>query len=254
MNDMQRDDLDKYYAEAETWSADRRRADGRSRRIAWLVAGVAGAIALLEALALFLLVPLKREVPFTLLVDRQTGHVETLRPLDESTISPDSALTRSFLAQYVVAREGFDAATVQADYRKVGLMSADEARTRYLAQMQSGDPANPLVALPRSSTVDVRIRSVSSLSRDTAMVRFDTLRTDLGGQPQVAQNWAAVIVYRYNQGGMSEADRLDNPLGFQVVRYRKDPETLPEAVPVSGSPAGEPPAVTYPVRQGAPQR
>ena len=27
---------------------------------------------------------------------------------------------------------------------------------------------------------------------------------------------------------MSEADRLTNPLGFQVTRYRRDAETLPE--------------------------
>lgn len=231
MNTMRDERLAEYYEQAESWSVDRQRAADRSRRLAWIVAGVAGAIALVEAFALFALIPLKREVPYTLLVDRQTGYVEALKPLEQGNIAPDSALTRSFLVQYVVARESFDADTIQANYRKAGLMSADEARTGYLALMQSGNPASPLASLPRSSTVDVRIRSVSSLSADTAMVRFDTIRTDRGGQPQLAQNWAAVIRYRYNEADMSAADRLDNPLGFQVVRYRKDPETLPEALP-----------------------
>jgi len=43
---------------------------------------------------------------------------------------------------------------------------------------------------------------------------------------------------------MSADDRLTNPLGFQVVRYRKDPETLPvveETRPVTGG--GAPAAV-----------
>ncbi len=30
---------------------------------------------------------------------------------------------------------------------------------------------------------------------------------------------------------MSEQDRYLNPLGFQVSRYRRDAETLPEAAP-----------------------
>lgn len=244
MNDLHREDLDKYYAEAESWSADRQRSSDRSRRVAWIVAGVAATIALVEAFALFLLIPLKRDVPYTLLVDRQTGYVEALKPLEQERITADAALTRSFLVQYVIARESFDADTLQTNYRKVGLMSAGEARERYVSQMQSGTPGNPLATLPRRAIIDVRIRSVSSLSADTAMVRFDTIQTDPGGQPQIAQNWAAIIRYQYSDAQMSAADRLVNPMGFQVVRYRKDPETLPEAQPA----AAVRPAPVRPVR------
>lgn len=227
MNEMRKDELEGYYAEAESWSADRRRAADNSRRIAWLVAGVAATIALLEAIALLWLIPLKREVPYTLLVDRQTGYVEALQPLDQQSVTPDAALTRSFLVQYVIARESFDADTLQASYRKVGLFSAGEARERYLAQMQASNPASPLAALPPGSSIDVQVRSVSSLNADTALVRFSTVQTDRGGLPQVAQHWAAVIKYRYTDAEMSAEDRLTNPLGFQVVRYRRDAETLP---------------------------
>jgi type IV secretion system protein VirB8 len=227
MNDMRKDELEGYYAEAESWSADRQRASANSRRIAWIVAGVAAVIALLEAVALLWLIPLKREVPYTLLVDRQTGYVEALEPLDRQSVTPDAALTRSFLVQYVIARESFDADTLQESYRKVGLLSAGEARERYLAQMQATNPTSPLAALPPGSSIDVQVRSVSSLNADTSMVRFSTVQTDRGGQPQVAQHWAAVIKYRYTQAEMSAEDRLTNPLGFQVVRYRRDAETLP---------------------------
>jgi type IV secretion system protein VirB8 len=37
----------------------------------------------------------------------------------------------------------------------------------------------------------------------------------------------ATISFRYTDADMSAADRLVNPLGFQVVRYRKDAEALP---------------------------
>jgi len=227
MNDLQSEQLKDYYEAAESWTEDRNAASDRSRRIAWIAAGIAAAVALLEAVALVSLIPLKREVPYTLLVDRQTGYVEALRPLEQQSLTPDDALTRSFLVQYVIAREGFDADTLQDNYRKVGLWSADEAKDRYVSLMRAGNPLSPLATLPRAATVDVRIRSVSSLAADRALIRFDTVRSDRGTSDQLVENWAAIVNFRFSDAGMSAEDRLDNPLGFQVVRYRKDPETLP---------------------------
>ncbi len=231
MNEMRKDKLAEYYREAESWSEDRQAATDRSVRVAWIVAGVLALIALVEAFALVALIPLKREVPYTLLVDRQTGYVQALQPFDGETVTADAALTRSFLVQYVIGRESFDIDSLQDSYRKVGLWSAGEAREQYTALMRPSNPLSPQASLPRRSTVNVQIRSVSALSPNTAMVRFSTVRTDPGARPQVAQNWAAVVSYRYSNAEMSAADRLDNPLGFQVVRYRRDAETLPEALP-----------------------
>lgn len=227
MNDLRREGLADYYEAAESWAQDRQAGSERSRRIAWYVASAAALVAVLEAVALVSLIPLKREVPYTLLVDRQTGYVEALKPLEERTLSPDAALTRSFLVQYVIARESFDVDSLQENYRKVGLWSADEAKNRYVELMRASNPVGPLATLPKAARVDVRIRSVSSLKPDQALVRFDTVRTDKGSSQEFIENWAAVINFRFSDANMTAEDRLTNPLGFQVVRYRKDPETLP---------------------------
>lgn len=236
--------LEAYYQEASSWSADREAELRGSRKVAWIIAGVAAAIALLEALALVFLTPLKTAVPYMLMVDKQTGFVQALDPLDKSRVAPDSALTRSFLAQYVVAREGYAAPALKSDYRKVALWSAEEARSQYLAQMQATNPASPLATMPRGAQLEVQLQSVSSLGPDTALVRFSTRRTDPAGLGQAPQRWASVLTYRFSDQGMSAADRLDNPLGFQVLRYRRDPEMLPEASQVA---APAPAAVTTPV-------
>ena len=235
MNDMPDENLADYYNEAESWSADRMQASESSRRIAWIVASVAAGIAALEAIALMLLMPLKTVVPYTLLVDRQTGYVQALKPLERDIVAPDQALVRSFLAQYVIAREGFDADSLKTTYRKVALWSAGEARSRYISGMQASNPTSPLATLPRRAQVIVEIRSISSLNADTSLVRFSTVRSDPGGQPGPAQTWAAVIKYRFSGDAMTEADRLLNPLGFQVVRYRRDAETVPEIAPLPNS-------------------
>ncbi|TCM15081.1 type IV secretion system protein VirB8 [Novosphingobium sp. PhB165] len=230
MNKMSDDDLNRYYSQAESWSVDRSKALAASRRVAWIIAGAATGVAVLEAIALASLLPLKTVVPYTLLVDRQTGNVQALKPLEQQSITPDDALVRSFLAQYVTARESFEINSLKDDYRKVALWSADEARDRYLASMAASNPESPLATLPRQALVETEVRSISSLGPDTALVRFVTKRSDPGGQKQDVQNWAVVMKYRFSTASMSAADRLLNPLGFQVLRYRRDAEIVPQAV------------------------
>ena len=218
--------LETYLAEADSWARDRNDALRSALKIAWRVAIAAFAVALCEGVALILLTPLKTIIPYTLLVDRHTGYVQLLKPLDARVITADSALTQSFLVQYVIAREQFDIASVQSDYRKVALWSEGTARADYTASMQASNPDSPLVRLPRSAVVEVQIKSVASLSKNVAMVRFDTVRPSSTGA-QVRTSWMAVIDYVYSREPMSVEDRLINPLGFKVSRYRKSVETLP---------------------------
>ena len=249
MNKHVDEDLDEYYRRSESWAIDRERQQRNSLRVAWGVAVGACAIALAEAVALAALMPLKTVQPYTLLVDRQTGFVQALKPLGGETIAPDRALVRSFLAQYVIARESFQIESIKDEYRKVVLWSADEARQRYIAGMQAGNPSSPLATLPRRALVEVEIRSISSLSANTALVRFATYRSDPGGARQQEQLFAAVVNYRFSGAAMSEADRLLNPLGFQVVRYRRDAEMVPDELTAAPTVASSAPAVRPTVEQ-----
>jgi type IV secretion system protein VirB8 len=228
---------DAHYAEAASWATDRNADIKSSRRVAWIVAIAAVLIALAEAIAIMLLTPLKTVVPYALLVDRQTGYVQALDPLEPGRVAPDSALTQSFLVQYVIGRESFDLATIQRDYRKVALWSTDAARADYVAAMQISNPDSFLARLPKTTTVETRVRSVSSLGPGAALVRFETARRERGAIAQPPQGWVAVVNYRYSNAPMSVEDRYVNPLGFQVTRYRRDAETPPVAEPVSDSPA-----------------
>lgn len=235
---------DAYYREAESWSRDWQDGLRKSRRVAWIVAGAAGLIAVLEAFALMLLTPLKTVEPYTLLVDRNTGYVQALKPLEPGQVSGDTALTQSFLVQYVIARESFDIDTLQPSYRKVALWSAETARSGYVAAMQASNPESPLARYPRSTIVETRVRSVSPVRPGVALVRFETVRRDAGGRVQAPSAWVAVLRYRYSGEPMQVEDRYVNPLGFQVLRYRRDPEAMPA---VAETPA---PVVTTAVPQG----
>lgn len=230
MSKPEREALDAYYKEAGSWASDREANLRGSRKTAWIVAGTASAIAIAEAVALIAITPLKTVVPYTLLVDRQTGYVQALEPLERQRITPDNALTQSFLVQYVIARESFAIDTVQSDYRKVSLWSAEGARSTYVGSMQVSNPDSPVVRYPRSTVVETRVKSVSPVGRNTALVRFDKARRDAGGTPRALGSWVAIVTYRYSGEPMAVEDRYLNPLGFQVTRYRVDAEAPPPAI------------------------
>lgn len=220
-----REELDAYYRDADSWARDREEHLRKSKRMAWIVAGLTSTIAVAEALALVVLMPLKTVEPYTLLVDRQTGYVQALKPLDPELISSEKALTQSFLVQYVIAREGFDIGTVQADYRKVALWSSGTARNAYVAAMQVSNPESPLARLPRSTTIETRVKSVTPLSDGSAMVRFDTIRRDATAA-SLPSSWVSVVHYRFSGEPMSVEDRFVNPLGFEVTRYQRSAEAV----------------------------
>src|SRR3546814_19231102 len=77
-----------------------------------------------------------------------------------------------------MAREGLDIDMLQSDYRKVALWSAGRARDDYLAGIQASNPDSPLMRLPRSSLIEADVKSVTPVSDDSPMVRFDTWRRD----------------------------------------------------------------------------
>jgi type IV secretion system protein VirB8 len=92
--------------------------------------------------------------------------------------------------------------------------------------------------------VAVRVESVSPLGDargqdGRALVRFVSTVQDArgngGGAAGQAAYWVAVLQYRFVGNPASLEDRLTNPLGFQVVAYRRDQEAPPVAAPVAAA-------------------
>ena len=213
-------------ASDDSWVVDPMEALRRSQRACALAAAGLLAVAICEAVALATLVPLKSVVPYTILVDRQTGYVETVKGLQPGPMSEDQAVAQSAIVQYVIARETFDGADLRDNFRKASLWSNGEARQLYLHDMQRANPQSPLNQYPATTVVSTRIKSVSVISPGNALVRFDTIRRDQGALAGEQRSWTAVITYRFSGAPTTMEDRFLNPLGFQVTHYRRDAETV----------------------------
>lgn len=218
-----------YYADAASWSDDVNGSLRASRRRAWWVAGAAVFVAVLEALALALLVPLKTVVPYTITVDRQTGAAQLASGIVLGPMSQNDALLQSALAQYVIARETLDATDLAANYRKVGLWSAGTARSDYLRAMDRRNPQSILVGATAATLVQTTVKQVTVMSPTSALVRFSTDRRE-GDGAVTRSDWAAVMQFAFTGGPLSMEDRLINPLGFQVTSYRRDAEAAPSVI------------------------
>lgn len=225
-----------YRNEAASWSEDVHGSLRASARRAWWVAGIAAVVVILQTLALVLLLPLKTVVPYTILVDRQTGHAELARGVNLGPMAEDEALLQSALAQYVIARETLDAGDLAANYKKVGLWSRGLALQDYLKGMDRSNPASVLNSANADTQIATTIKSIAPLDKGSALVRFATDRRE-GGGPASRRDWAAVVRYGYSGAPLSAEDRLINPLGFQVTHYRRDAETAPPpAAPATALP------------------
>lgn len=220
MNSDHRD----YYGQATTWAEDVNGALRASRRRAFIVAAAATVVAALEAVALIMLMPLKTVVPYTITVDRQTGAIALAQGVQPGALSQNMAVVQSFLAQYVLARETFDVTDLQHKYQQVAAWTKGPARDQYIRYMQTTNPRAPENVYDAATVLRITVRSISLLSRTSALVRFDAVRENLGAAPSTPASYTAVIGFAFTGAPMRMEDRLLNPLGFQVTAYRRDAE------------------------------
>lgn len=218
--------LKPYLEEAKRWDQDRLRDLARSRRFAWIVAGVASLLATASVAAVATLAPLKTVEPYVIRVNEATGAVDVMTALrGTKPVSYDEAVTKNFLAQYVRAREGFLRPALNENFRLVSLFSTPEEQGRWSAYFRGSNPQSPQNLYGPNDTATITIRGISFVNDKVANVRF---RKDevIATIPKTA-DYIATITYSYTRAPIAEADRLVNPLGFQVTNYRVDPEVTP---------------------------
>jgi len=218
------EDKEQYLETARSWEYDRMRSAIQSRRVAWTVAAGACVLAIISVGTVAMLVPLKTVVPYVIRVDRSTGETQIVTALSgPQPRTYDDAVNRYFIAQYVRLREGWLNDAARENAYSVMLMSQQAESGRYLAGVESSNKNAPSNLYGDKGFVSIAIRSISYLSPTVAQVRFSKIIT-MGQNTPVAQNWNAIVTFKFTTAPEHEKDRNINPLGFQVVNYRSDPE------------------------------
>ena len=211
-------------AEVEEWFYDRyQSAHVNGNR--WFVAAIVmGTLACLAVAAIVVLVPLKTVRPFLVEANDTTGEVRVLKPFDVTDFAPTDAVSKSFLAKYVIARETYDPQDIKENYQTVRLMSDPAESLLVDSHLSPTNIASPLNRYQHHTVRTVHIKSVSFLNKRTAQVRFWSTETTQTMKKEDA--WVAILSFRFVNLPETEQDRLVNPLGFQVTAYRVDQELV----------------------------
>ena len=217
-------DFRAYLAEARSWETDRTRQMKRSRKTAWRIAAASSAIAFMSVLAVAMLTPLKSVEPFVIRVDNSTGIVDVVSGLADGKANYEESVNKYFTQWYVRYREGYSKELAEEYYKNVGLMSGSLEQQKYHQIFNPKNPQSPLNVYGDYARVKIRIKSTSFISPTIALVRY-TKAIERGPDKPSFSHWAATITFRYSKAPMSMEDRGINPLGFQVMEYRNDPDS-----------------------------
>ena len=223
-----RDDLKAYFAEAASWDHDRLIAAGRSKRLAWMVAGVASGLAITGVAAIAMLAPLKTVAPYVITVDKATGASEITSPLYSSGGSGDRQITyneavaKYFLADYVRNREGWIPQARKEFFEGVLAMSSRDEQARWTAFYGKDNPKSPQSIFTDLDTVFIAVKSVTLVSKNVAQVRFT--KSLQHGSVVTDTPAIATVTYDTTDTPTTEQQRFKNPLGLEVQTYRADLE------------------------------
>jgi type IV secretion system protein VirB8 len=223
-------DMEAYFAEARSWDADRAAQFKRSARVAWLTAAAGWLCAVAGAVALAVLMPLKRVDPFVIRVDSTTGVIDVV-PVYAGTASMDEAVTRYFLTHYLNVCERFNFATAESDYEECGAFHSPQRNQAWFALWTATNPASPLNLHKDGSSVRVQVTSVSFFTRasglsDMAQVRYLKAAQQGPGAEESVTHWLATVQYAYAEPAKDPRTRRWNPLGFKILDFRTEPEVL----------------------------
>ena len=213
-------DLEAYFERSRTYDGERVLAAARSRKLAWIIAGVSSTAAIASLCAVIGMLPLRSVDVHVFRVDTATGVVDLVHPL-KGPQTYDEAITKYWSALYVRMREGFMADEAPHAFRTVTLMSAEREQQRFAEFYGPRNPQSPQF-LYREGRAVVTVKSITFPSKGLALVRFARAVTK-GGQ-RAETHWVATLGFEYVAGPMAESDRSINPLGFIVNDYRLDPE------------------------------
>jgi type IV secretion system protein VirB8 len=172
--------------------------------------------------------------PFVIEVEEHSGITNIVNPLANKELISNDALTQYFIMKYIRARESYCDSDWKFNYLTVVRLLSNAVVFSDFRKYVNYDPKSPLLIYGKTTCTSVKLRSIQFFNEKidpqgeamklTAVIRFTVY--DANGGKAIKQYKIASLEYKYTQLEMSIEDRDVNPLGFQIVNYKVDPELL----------------------------
>ncbi|MGF6369090.1 type IV secretion system protein VirB8 [Paraburkholderia sp. RAU6.4a] len=203
----------------------------RSERRAWYVAATSVVVAILCAIALAVMIPFYRLVPLPIEVDRLTGEAQVIDVLDAKHIPMRDTEDKHWVEVYVGSRERYDWGLLQMDYDRVLDMSDDRVARDYRAIYGGPDALDR--QLGANAQRRIRILSTTLVPDEPghAVVHIERTTWKNGiDNVEPPQRFVITLAFTYRPSVFTrERTAIENPFGFRVTAYSRDPEYTPAA-------------------------
>jgi len=165
--------------------------------------------------------------PFLIQVEENTGIVTTVDKKSMEKYTADEAIIKYFLVKYIQARDGYNADDFQYFVSKVArTLSATDVYRSFRAEIDGANKSSP-IHLGRGAVREVEIKSLSKLEPKRWQVRYAVVEYRMPDYSEKnREHFIATINFDFLNVDLSQSERYINPLGFQVLSFRKDKEQV----------------------------
>ncbi len=170
-------------------------------------------------LAIAQLVPLYRLEPFLLTFENKEEQVYDIVPL--SNMSDQKAITEVFVREYVLLRSAFTNDIAEMESRWMPGSQLQEMSSSAVYQSFIDKTAKPALEIIRKRGLIrlVRIMTVNELGKGLWQVEYETRDMYPDSATPDVNYWTASLRIMYREKTVKYGERLNNPVGFTVVRY-----------------------------------
>jgi type IV secretion system protein VirB8 len=230
------------------WEATRVSDLEKSRKLAWAFASLMCVCLVVAVVALAMLTPLRRTVPYLVRQDPSTGNVEVLQSFDNRVIGSQELLNKYWARRYVTSREQYNWWLVGSDYDTVSTLTDPTIIKDYADQFLGEKGLDKVFGDFTERRIKVLSIAPSPTNPQQMVVRFERTTVSKGAVVESPTAFVVNMTFRYRPNTYaSEAELIRNPMGFQVYSYRRDVEVPGTSVPRS---VGEEAAAAKPLAPG----
>lgn len=224
--------------EKKNWYADRYETVSVQRNVFAVIAILSLSLSIIAIFAVSQLAPLKTVEPFVIQVDQKSGMTQVVNPIQVRDLTANEAVNQYFIVQYCRARETYIGTQERNyyNYSLVRVLSEPDIFYDYQKEIALSNPESPGTKLGAGGTREIHFESIKFLDKHKTNAGQETLRylvkAQIAERPKVGtvKNMQKLILieFKYVELDLTTEDRYLNPIGFRVVSYHVDEDTLTE--------------------------
>ena len=168
--------------------------------------------------------------PFVVQIEENTGIITKVNNKAIRELSVEKAVRNASLVRYILSRESYNFADYEFNYYEiVKLLSNSDVSGIFKSQIAPSNPESPL-SFGIDYRLETTIKTIIDLDEEKNLVQVRIAKSKYrtrarNPRPEWTRNYVVTLRYAYKNLNLTEEQRYLNPLGMQVIAYKRVRET-----------------------------